>query len=231
MKKIFVSHIALDAALAVEFKKWIELVLKPKCRVFVSSSFHDIKPGARWVKELRDALTTFEALLVICNRKSINSRWVLFESGSAWGRNVPIIPICCDTEMELPAMMGESQVLQFDSPEISKTLIESLARTLRVKGFHNKLYSRMTEKLRTAYDNVKQDSDIIDRIKYVTKNPKLKITERSAANLAAHFQIGIADMKKRAAELTRKGYLKCSHNKIIGDYYSLTPAAERLLLK
>lgn len=229
-KKVFVSHIGLDAALALAFKKWIELVFADKCAVFVSGSFTDIEPGAVWSRKLREALNTSQLLLVICTRKSINSGWVLFEAGSIWAREAPILPICCDSPLELPAPLSEYQSLQFSEPQFSKNLIERLAKKLKLPP-GKPAYNKMTSALRTAYDSARLDADVIDRIKQVKIDKNLKKTERTASRLAAHFPgVEIAEMKKRIAALTQKGYLKPTPNKLIGDFYSLTPKSERLLL-
>jgi hypothetical protein len=230
-KKIFLSHIALDAVLALELKKWIELAFKGNCVVFVSSSFDDIEPGAPWVRELRQALSGAELLLVICTRKSVNSRWVLFETGCIWGREVTILPIVCDEQLELPVLLSENQKLQFSDPKFSKTLIERVAKTLGLPlPAYDNAYPKMKKALLKSYSSAKLDSDIIDRIKHVKADRSLRVKECSAPSLAAHFRIPLADMSDHLAALTTKGYLNRVKNKLIGDYYSLTPKSERLLL-
>jgi hypothetical protein len=229
-KKIFVSHIALDAVLALELKKWIELAFKGKCVVFVSSSFEDIEPGAPWVRELRQALGGAELLLVICTRKSVNSRWVLFETGCVWGREVTILPIVCDEQLELPVLLSENQILQFSDPSFSQTLNQQVAKTLRLPVPSYPAYNKMRNALQEAYNKAKLDSDIIDRIKHVKADRSLRVKECSAPSLAAHFRIPLADMSDHLVALATKGYLNRVKNKLIGDYYSLTPKTERLLL-
>ena len=229
MKKLFVSHIALDADFADALKKWIELAFKGKCDVFVSGSFKSIAPGAPWVNKLRTALTGSEVLLVICTKKSVNSRWVFFETGCIWNRNVPILPIRCDEQMDLPAPLSAAQFLNFPVAKFSQALIESLEATLGLRANPYLSRNKMLNALEKAYKSVKLDGDVIDRIKYVKTKKGISVAECSAARLAAHFGTPIADMEKHATSLTRKGYLKRVHNLLIGDYYSLMPKAERLL--
>jgi TIR domain len=227
-KNIFVSHIGLDESLALQLKKWIELVFPDKCEVFVSASFKSIAPGEQWAEELRRALTSSDLLLIICTRKSINSGWILFEAGSIWGSNTPIIPISCDDPLELPVLLGEKQAIKFSRPDFSATLIDSLKKKLKLStGFRN--YNKMTQRLRQAYKSAKTDAQILDRIKQVRVSKDLKKTERTAPYLAAHFGLNISDIENRMAELVRKGYVKPSGG-ITGKYYSLTSKSERLLL-
>jgi hypothetical protein len=229
MKSVFISHIGLDTSLALALKRWIELVFKRKCGVFVSGSFTDIEPGAVWAMKLRESLTNAKVLLVICTRKSINSGWVLFEAGSSWGRNVPILPICCEPHLELPVLLGTNQLIYFSDPDFSKTLIGWLTKKLNLSS-GKPAYGKMELALRQAYESCKMDADIIDRIKDVRMDRSLRVKECTPGRLAAHFDVETADVKARVETLEKKGYLKRNRNKLTGPYYSLTPKSERLLL-
>ena len=228
-KNVFVSHIGLDAALALEFKKWIELAFAKKCDVFVSAAFTNLPPGTPWEHKLRDALTNSQLLLVICTSKSINSGWVLFEAGSIWGRNVPIIPIIFEEQLKLPVLLGQSQVLHFPQPQFSQKLIESIAPILKLP-IGRPAYNRMTGALEKARESSKLDARILERIKQVKLDRSLRVKECTAPRLAAHFGVSINDMKNRVAALTQKEYLGQIQNKLTGPYYALTPKSERLLL-
>ena len=234
MKKLFISHIALDEKLALELKKWIEGVFKRKCGVFVSGSFKDIKPGDRWVRQLRKGLFASELVLVICTKKSMNSRWVMFEAGSAWARNVPILPIRCDAQMDLPVLLDENQALHFSEPGFSEALIKALGATIKLSAGRYPGFNKMTNALQNVYRSVKLDSDIIDRIKRVKTDKKLRAIECTPERLAAHFRTRLpkstTELVQHAEALVRKGYLKRIENRIIGPYYSLTPKSEGFLL-
>ena len=228
-KKVFVSHIGLDVSLALAFQKWIELAFAERCEVFVSGSFTNIGPGTPWANKLREALTNSQLLLVICTSKSINSGWVLFETGSIWGRNVPIIPICCETQLALPVLLDQNQVLQFSDPQFSQNLIKSLASILKLEA-GKPAYVKMTTALREAYDSARLDGGVLDRIKRVKTDKSLRVKECTAGRLAAHFDVEISDMKRRVTALTEKDYLNRIQNRLTGPYYSLTRKSERLLL-
>lgn len=235
MKKVFVSHIALDEKLALELRKWIESVFKGKCEVFVSGAFAAIKPGDQWVRQLRKGLFASELVLVICTKKSMRSRWVMFEAGSAWGRDVPILPICSDDHVELPVLLGQNQALHFSQPEFSKALIKSLEAIIKLSAGPYPGFNKMTNALQAAYRSVKLDSDIIDRIKRVKTDKKLRAKESTPESLAHHFRAQLlrstAELVQHAEALIRKGYLKrIDNNPMVGPYYSLTPKSEGFLL-
>lgn len=228
-KKIFISHIALDEVLALELKRWIETAFRGQCEVFVAGSFQDIRPGEQWIRKVRQSLVSCDLLLVICSRKSINSRWVLFETGAIWGREVTILPICCDSAVDLPVPFAENQLLNFSDPDFSKKLIESLAAALGLPDKSPAWVNKMTMGLQKAYRRAKLDGDIIDRIRHAREKKGLSRKDCTAASLAAHFRESLNVMKKNLNALNMKGYLRPVHNVMIGDYYLLTPKTERLL--
>jgi hypothetical protein len=121
-------------------------------------------------------------------------------------------------------------VLQFSDPKFSSKLIKTIAATLGLSTNSRPWLNKMTKGLQEAYNSAKLDGDIIDRIKHVKANKSLKVKECSAARLGALFGVPPAEMEEHLTALITKSYLKRIRNKLSGDYYSLTPKTERLLL-
>ena len=54
--RVFISHIAEEAPLALTLKNLIESTFSGQLDVFASSDSEDIPPGARWLQRITDAL-------------------------------------------------------------------------------------------------------------------------------------------------------------------------------
>ena len=89
--KVFISHIAEEAALASVLKDWIESTFLGQVDVFVSG--HDISSGEQWFRRLGEELTDAKAMLVLCSKRSVSRPWINFEAGAGHVKGVPVIPI------------------------------------------------------------------------------------------------------------------------------------------
>ena len=78
--KVFISHIAEEAALASVLKDWIESTFLGQVDVFVSG--HDISSGEQWFRRLGEELTDAKAMLVLCSERSVSRPWINFEAGA-----------------------------------------------------------------------------------------------------------------------------------------------------
>ncbi len=92
--KVFISHISEEAELASEMKQCLLDDFGTKVGVFVSSDLTSILAGAKWLTASEAALRETDIMLVLCSPDSIERPWIQFESGMAWMKNIPIIPIC-----------------------------------------------------------------------------------------------------------------------------------------
>ena len=90
-KKIFLSHISEEAQLAILLKQNLEIVLDD-LEVFVSAV--DIHLGEGWLKAVDEALSTANAVIVLCSKNSVRRPWLNFESGGGGARGLPVIPVC-----------------------------------------------------------------------------------------------------------------------------------------
>jgi hypothetical protein len=133
MKKIFLSHVHEETPLALVLKEWIEDGFYQQYLVFVSST--DITSGDEWRKEIKAALADTDIFVSLCSPQSIYRPWIQFEAGSAWIKNIPVIPICHSgmTEIHLPKTLQEFQSLTIEEHEFGIKLIKDLAK--RLNGF------------------------------------------------------------------------------------------------
>ncbi len=72
----------------------------------------DLRAGYRWRDEIRLALDTASALVVLCTSRSMASTEVLFEVAYAMGRRIRVIPVCWE-RVELPSFLATLQFLDF----------------------------------------------------------------------------------------------------------------------
>ncbi|HET8865502.1 MAG TPA: toll/interleukin-1 receptor domain-containing protein [Gracilimonas sp.] len=129
---VFISHITEEAKTADVLKNWLESTFLGSINVFVSSAPDDIGLGDKWLEKIDGALSDAKCLIVICSMKSINRPWINFETGAAWIKKIPIIPICHTgiTKENLPIPLAYFQATEVYDDEFSKRLIQSLIEHL-----------------------------------------------------------------------------------------------------
>jgi hypothetical protein len=91
---IFISHISEEGDLAIILKKYLLADFQGAIDVFVSSDLESILAGDPWLKSIGDGLKAASAELILCSRQSITRPWVNFETGAAWQKGIPIVPVC-----------------------------------------------------------------------------------------------------------------------------------------
>lgn len=130
---LFLSHVANEALLALVLKEWIQKIFRGRIRVFVSSDIRNIAAGDIWLNNIDNALTRARILIVLCSPYSVSRPWVNFETGSAWMKRIPVIPLCHSgqTAGSLPSPLLFFMGLDVNTPRFPENLIESLV--LRAK--------------------------------------------------------------------------------------------------
>jgi len=90
--EIFISHSQQDKAVAVEFKKVFEEfgnylkpeIIKNSVEVFLSSKLSTEQEGdGKWKENFETHLGNSDVIVILVSPKSINSRWVQYETGYA----------------------------------------------------------------------------------------------------------------------------------------------------
>jgi len=152
MHKLFLSHVAEESELAGLLKDWIESTFAGQCTVFVSSSGDDLRPGMNWLNQLDSALEVAEVLLVLCSPFSINRTWINFETGCAWNKKIPILPICHSglSKDRLPQPLAQFQAIELADLSFSKSLIKSLADYFEISRLPRISHDQMMKELQNA---------------------------------------------------------------------------------
>jgi|SRR5690625_861957 len=156
---IFISHITEEKETAIVLKSWLESIFLGNVNVFVSSEPSDIKAGERWLSKIEEALDNSKCLLVLCSLQSVNRPWINFETGAAWIRKIPVIPICHTgiNKYNLPMPLSLFQALKVTESNFSRKLVRSLIDHLG--------YSKLPKITFEEFDN-----EIIDSTKGKDKN-------------------------------------------------------------
>ena len=109
MSTLFLSHASADAEASARLKRWLE-------GRGHRSLFLDFDPqagipaGRDWERELYLQLKSCRALIILCSRASMASKWCFAELAIARSLGKPIFPLLVEP-CELPAQLTEMQLL------------------------------------------------------------------------------------------------------------------------
>jgi hypothetical protein len=161
MKRIFISHISDEAPLAIGIKKLLEKVYFWGCKVFVSSDPSDLSGGEQWMKTLEQELSNSDLLIVICSPRSLTRQWISVETGCAWTRGKPIIPICHSglTKIKLPSPFSAFQGFDLDlsSTKFLLNLLKSIEKILSDDSANNPFLNKEhdLEELKQSVEDIR----------------------------------------------------------------------------
>ncbi|HEX9424379.1 MAG TPA: toll/interleukin-1 receptor domain-containing protein [Pyrinomonadaceae bacterium] len=107
--KVFVSYAMEDSGQAAELMS--QLARQPNFQIFTTSK---ISAGQNWRSRIKKELSQSDYFLVLLSPTSVQSKWVQFELGAAWGLNKFIIPVVTgqDVVNRIPLEFGNLQVIE-----------------------------------------------------------------------------------------------------------------------
>jgi hypothetical protein len=116
----------LESKLAV-----FELGKQPNVHVFTSDK---MSAGENWRSKIKKTLSESDFFLVLLSPTSVQSRWIQFELGVAWGLNKFIIPIVTSHDVvdRIPLELGGLPVLEMKhlkKPRAISEIIEMYEKT------------------------------------------------------------------------------------------------------
>lgn len=94
--KIFVSHVAEEAALGKVVKDGLEDAFLGRVAVFVSSDPRDNPGGDDWLQKIKQELKDSQACMLISlvSPTSVREPWISIELGAAWILERGVFPVC-----------------------------------------------------------------------------------------------------------------------------------------
>ena len=108
MSAIFVSHSSRDAAVAAEVRDW--LVSQGHQSLFLDfDPEFGIPAGRNWEEELYHRLRTCRAVIVLCSRTSMASRWCFAEITQARSLGKVVLPVRIDG-CNVDALLADQQI-------------------------------------------------------------------------------------------------------------------------
>jgi hypothetical protein len=124
---LFLSHAAIDRRIAARLRTAIQDCF-PKVSVFVSSAPDVLEKGDPWVEKILGALQTAKAALILTTERGLSRHWVWFESGAAWSKKVPMLPVCLGRQRKdrLPPPFTLYTGSNLDDPEDIEGLLKRL---------------------------------------------------------------------------------------------------------
>lgn len=130
-KQIFISHTKDEADFAESLSTWFKNILDKQIRVFVSSDNGESIPlGSEWLEKIKESLKSTNIILVLVSHKSIEKKWIHFEAGAGYIRNIPVIPVCIGgiTAKELPDPLNFLQAVELPNDKNELALIKKIIK-------------------------------------------------------------------------------------------------------
>ncbi len=123
--RVFLSYAAQDATQALRI--YNVLFKQPDIEIFTTNM---LSAGEKWIPKLRKALYESDLFIVLLSPNAVESKWVLYELGAAWGLNKPIIPVVMQLEMsgKVPLVLRDVPLLSIEDLENSEAVNQILER-------------------------------------------------------------------------------------------------------
>lgn len=90
---IFFSHSSADKEPILKIKNRIMQITGGAVEIFQSSDGQSIRFGKNWVHAIEEALKRCKVMFVFLSPNSINSKWIYFEAGYVYSKEIDVIPI------------------------------------------------------------------------------------------------------------------------------------------
>ena len=244
--KLFMSHIHEESALATVLKGWVESSFPGLTDVFVSSDIADMPAGIRWLEQIDGALQQCQAFIVLCSPTSLARPWIIFETGCAWIKRIPVIPICHSgtTKSTLPIPLSQFQALELNDGEFISHFLRSLAKHLGVDKVPRIDQKSMLSEIGSAIasfpasshkESMPAEDDVAgDPVEDHVLKRIADLGDKGvpAKEMALHFEVAGPKMQYYLDNLVRRRLLRVS---AVGfdmpALYSLTQEGRRYLVK
>jgi hypothetical protein len=197
------------------------------CQLFVSSDIDNVPAGIKWLERISDELDKANLFLVLVSPDSITRPWINFETGCAWEKHVPVIPICHSglSVASLPRPLSDFQALGIESDEFISSLFKSIATYLDItvlpKIDVNSFRLEINKALKTIENSAGKTVDVSDSGDTITKLDEafvkiLRIfsesSDQSSSVLQTSRKLGLSEIKTQVYfdELAKLGFISKS---------------------
>ena len=135
----FISYAHEDEAVAFSLRNWIAESLLDGNEFFIAADRASIPLGEDSPKQINNALRRCAAALLVVTPASVERKWIYFEAGAAFARNVPVIPVCCQgfKKRQLTPPLSFLQAVQLPGSRDARELVDSLARLCGLRAPRN----------------------------------------------------------------------------------------------
>lgn len=207
-KRLFISHISEERKVAESIKGALDRDFLGLLEVFVSSDTESIAAGEEWLHSIERALRDCAVFVILCSPESIRRPWINFETGAAWMREIPIVPVChaglSARDLRMPLSLKQGIVLN-DVDELRRFYMR-IAKVLECDT-PNRNFSQLAVELSpndsgvtTSEEAIKEldaDRDARRRLAEALRSPKYRW--RTLQRVAIEAAIS----EERAADLLR----------------------------
>lgn len=90
---IFFSHSIKDKEYLIKLKELLLEKTNNTIKVFLSCDGQSLPFGKNWVFEIEQSLNKTNIMFVFLSPNSVHSKWIYFESGFSYSKNIEVIPI------------------------------------------------------------------------------------------------------------------------------------------
>ena len=245
--RAFISHISEESPVATCLKDWIESTVLGQCDVFVSSDSATLPGGVKWLNEIDSALQAANVFLVVCSAASLPRPWVNFETGCAWSRGIPIIPLCHSgvSKGTLPRPISEFQAIDLADPKFAQLLLESLQAHFKLARLPRINNAEMQTEVAAALASI---GSVAKPTAGPTKPPSATVDLRdeclkilhflgqqsstlSAQQIAGHFHWSEQQARFFVDELTNENLIRTALNTRTGASYALNELGRKYLFE
>lgn len=129
-RRVFFSYAAADSSSALRLRSLLSQ--QPNLQVFTTDS---LSAGEDWVSKLKSELSACDIFFVLISPNSLDSNWVLYEIGAAWGLDKPIVPVVTNKDLvsKLPFPASQFQPVEideFENPQAVNYILEHYEENL-----------------------------------------------------------------------------------------------------
>lgn len=157
-RRVFVSHIHEEAALATVLRDWVIDAFKGSgVTAFLSSDRQNLPAGRKWLDVVKANLEGSEAAIAVLSPEALKRPWPNIELGAALIRGIAVIPFCHSGihAADLPRPFGDFHGVNIDNDDPGRDLLGGVADALKLQHPERLDFPRFTREATAAAHGVK----------------------------------------------------------------------------